>query len=39
MPQIVCPYCLYIGQGETKEDQWKDVEKHEHGAGGFIFIS
>ena len=29
MPQIVCPFCLYIGQGETKEDQWKDVENHE----------
>lgn len=29
MPQIICTFCLYTGQGETKEDQWKDVEMHE----------
>jgi len=29
MPQIVCPFCLYIGQGKTKEECWEDVVKHE----------
>lgn len=29
MPQIICPFCLYIGQGTTLEEQWKDVENHE----------
>lgn len=29
MPQIICAFCLYIGQGKTKEDCWKDVEEHE----------
>lgn len=31
MPQIMCPYCLYIGQGDTIIQQWEDVKLHEDG--------
>jgi len=29
MPIVLCVWCEYIGSGDTIDDQWNDVERHE----------
>lgn len=29
MPTIICNWCQYAGQGNSYEEQIKDVERHE----------